>query len=223
MRLDALERREHKDAADVDWYRRHGDMVGVGVAGAEDVEDVQKRLRHRTRGDRGPSEEQQAAQLRGELARLLAAPLAPRMSARFFTGGAVGLGHIATGGPPTGQEPGESGGGDDDDDDVLGRMQAAAVPKALALAGRLRDASQRAEANVAEQRAQAKKKKARQAKRAAGGDVRQAALAKALRQAGSRKGGRRLVVVPSALGRASEGPGTLEVLQRQMADRALRG
>jgi ATP-dependent RNA helicase DDX24/MAK5 len=211
VRLDELERGVSKERAERSWRQSQAQEIGVllsddsggeGGEGAVAGRRVGKKARKSKRQEGGGGGAPSADSLRAELGALLAAPLQPKFSARYFTGGAAAgvAAAAAARGPGGGDAP-------------AAPSSASTVSQAVALAQRTSDS--RAAAAAAAGGA-GKKGGGGKAKQRAAVDPRAAALANALRKRAAKKANRSpMFVVPRALGRETQGPNALEVLRRR--------
>ncbi|KAL4459000.1 hypothetical protein ABPG75_013865 [Micractinium tetrahymenae] len=218
VRLDELERRQSKSKAEKSWRRQHAEQLGIELSDdSEDDGEVEGRwLGKKAQRDRGgkrePEDAETAAELRAELAALLAEPLQPSFSRKWFTGGAAAavMAAVDPSAPAAGggkkrkkqQAAGAAGAG------TGGEEAAAAAPapktvqtvsQAVALAQDRADSrSKAAQAAAGKQRggqraaagaaaAAAAAGRGKKAKKGKGGDPRTAALQAALNKALSAK------------------------------------
>ncbi|GLI61466.1 hypothetical protein VaNZ11_003859, partial [Volvox africanus] len=110
IRLDEIERKERKLRAEDTWRRTNAKALGLDVdedegAGGLDIDADDDESGRRLRNGRQARPSAQAMALRQQLAALLAEPLAPKMSRRYFTGGLAAA--LAT----RVKEPAAAGGG----------------------------------------------------------------------------------------------------------------
>lgn len=224
IRLDALERHDSKERAEKSWRKLHAeqlDLVLSDESEADDEEGGRKKRRAGKKGGKaaaaGPSGKElkkaEAEQLRAQLGELLAEPLQPRYSKKFFTGGAAA--GVAV--QQEQQRKKAAAAGKQAEATGNGGGQAATVKSAVAMAQRLADSHAAAGEGKGKGKAAAsgaiKKKPAARMSRAA-------ALAAAVQKAMQKKGqGKwpKLVVVPQALGRESQGPDALQALRQRLA------
>ena len=241
VRLDGLVRTKSKAAAELAWKRQHAEEVGIILSedegGSEDgrVQSSRagKKARREAAGARGADDAASAEEIRAELAELLAEPLAPSFSQRFFTGGAAAgvaaqLSSAAEGGGKgraaaqrkKGNAKADASAGAAGEEEGDARRQpvsaAATVSKAVSLAQAVSDT--RAKALAAKPKVAAAAAAAKKGRAAA--NPRAAALAAALAKHHEKKSGRKgskLLVIPQAFGRDAKGPDALQTLRMKMA------
>ena len=233
IRIDEIERKQRKDWADVDWFKRHAEEIGV----AYDPLDHGHRSRAAQRGkggrgivteaDAGPHGVSTAQKLRKELATALAEPLRGRFSTRYFAAGS-GM---------------ELGAGDDWEEGgaAMGAARAA-VRRGVALATEVVSARQQQQQQQKEKQKQKNQEEKKNKKEKEKGtspslktlrEQRQAALRKVLEKKGRGGGGRgmalsrayqsgvrkKLVVVAPGGGRQTGGTEALAAVKNRMGRR----
>lgn len=250
VRLDDLERRQSKTKAERSWRRQHAEELGIELSEDSEEEAVEgrrlgKKAQRDRGGKRGPEEAETAAAVRAELAALLAEPLQPGFSRKWFTGGAAAAvmaavdpsAPAAGGGKKRGKRAREAAAAAAASGEAEGGATAApktvqTVSQAVALAQQRSDSrSKAAEATASKLRSRQQTAGAgaagsvggKKAQKGKGRDPRaaamQAALAKALSAKQRKKaggGGRGMLVIPQALGRDAVGPSALQVLRQKL-------
>lgn len=243
VQLDGLERSDKKDRVDKDWYRRNAELAGIDIDDSdEDIDEIRRRhaakkvireagwrsrparvlTQHapllQQHSDREEDPSNKSAKLKAQLARMVAEPLVPKMSTRYFTGGALAMGSLLPGAIPAGSKAGaEEGSKEGAEAAAVDAVNAAAAPRVMQMAAQLKDARIRAEADLKAREDRQRKKEAKKRRKGQEKvDPRQAALQKALAAATKKKGGKKLVVVPSAFGRAAQGPDALAALRAKL-------
>ncbi|GIL99897.1 hypothetical protein Vretimale_4959, partial [Volvox reticuliferus] len=238
IRLDEIERKERKQRAEDTWRRSNAKALGLdvdddgGTHGSDaDDDDDNDGASRRLRNGRQARPSAQAMALRQQLAALLAEPLAPKMSRRYFTGGlaaalATRVKEPATSGSEIAvhRTAADTGKVAEDTSAVPGAVKAA-VPKAVALATKLHQSHQAAAAAVAA--ANAKRLKAKKMKP---GGVSATTNGKAnakghridprlmvSRNQLKKKHYRGMVVIPQAFGRDAAAPNALDALRARVA------
>lgn len=227
VRLDSLDRSQSKEKAELSWRRQHAEELEIELSDDSEDEKVQgKRVGKKARKEREdvapPGKKGEAEKVRAELGALLAEPLQPKFSKKFFTGGAAS-GVAMQQAQQTQQVKAAKG--------TKGAKGAAATAAAAA-----EDNGARATVTVSKAVSMAqqlsdsripKKNPKGGAAAAAGAKTkakapmsRAAALAAAVRkqvQKKAMKGGQRrgMVVVNPALGRVSQGPDALQALRNR--------
>ncbi|PSC76969.1 DEAD-box ATP-dependent RNA helicase 13 [Micractinium conductrix] len=93
VRLDELERKQKKSSAEKSWMQQHAEQLGIELSD-EESDEVEgrrqgKKAKREKGGKRGPEDAESAADIRAQLAALLAEPLQPSFSRKWFTGGAA--------------------------------------------------------------------------------------------------------------------------------------
>ncbi|PRW59446.1 DEAD-box ATP-dependent RNA helicase 13 isoform A [Chlorella sorokiniana] len=239
VRLDELERKQSKAKADKSWRQTHAEQLGIELS-SDDEDDEGgsgrrqgKKAKREAAGKRGPEDAETAADVRSQLAALLAEPLQPKFSRKWFTGGAAAAVMAAV--DPS--APAAAGGKKRKkaaaaEQAAAAGEEAAPVPEprtvqtvnqAVALAQQQADSRSRAAGAAGtaggkqkQQQKKAGKKKAQDPRAAA----LQAALNKALTAKQRKKaGGRGMTVVATALGRESGGPDALQALRQKLGGR----
>ncbi|KAI7835433.1 hypothetical protein COHA_010662, partial [Chlorella ohadii] len=244
VRLDELERKQSKAKAEKSWRQTHAEQLGIELSD-EDEDDEGgsgrrqgKKAKREAAGKRGPEDSETAADVRAQLAALLAEPLQPKFSRKWFTGGAAAAVMAAV--DPS--APAAAGGKKRKKAAAAAAEGAAAageaaapvpeprtvqtVSQAVALAQRQSDSRSRASAagaagTAGSSGAKQQKKKAAKKKVV---DPRAAALQAALNKALTAKqrkkaGGRGMTVVATALGREASGPDALQALRQKLGGR----
>eukprot|EP00887_Chlorella_sp_A99_P006649 scaffold3.g6649.t1 len=176
VRLDELSRRASKARAERSWRQHHAEELGIVLSEEEEGEEEAAVQAKR---------DATAEELRGQLAALLAEPLQPKLSSKWFTGGraaAVAVSLQQHEQPAAGPVPGAAGkkqrrqrlktaarerrgraaaaaaDGDGEPGAGAGAGAAAAVSEAVALARRLADSHRRTAAETAVAAAKQKRK-----------------------------------------------------------------
>lgn len=197
-----------------------------------------KKAKKQAAGKRGPEDHETAADVRAQLAALLAEPLQPRFSGKWFTGGAAAsvMAAMDPSAPAAGSKKRKKGpaaaAGQQGAQGQQGEAPAVPEPKTVQTVHQV--------VALAQQRADSRSKaaaaaEAKQQKKGGGGggsgrgkkgvDPRAAALQAALGKAMSAKqrkkvgGGRNMLVIPQALGRDAVGPDALQTLRQKLGGR----
>ncbi|KAL4431591.1 hypothetical protein ABPG77_001433 [Micractinium sp. CCAP 211/92] len=249
VRLDELERRQSKSRAEKSWRRQHAEELGIELSDDSEDEDavegrrLGKKAQRDRGGKRGPEEAETVAEVRAELAALLAEPLQPGFSRKWFTGGAAAavMAAVDPSAPAAaaGKKRGKQhrgglpaavarGGTEGEEAAAAAPKTAQTVSQAVALAQQRTDSRSKA-AQAAASKARGGQAAAvagdggKKGKKGKGADPRAAALQAALSKALAAKqrkkaggGGRGMLVIPQALGRDAAGPSALQVLRQKL-------
>ncbi|KAG7669560.1 hypothetical protein Ndes2526B_g05899 [Nannochloris sp. 'desiccata'] len=225
VKLDSLDRKLSKERADFSWRKQNAEEIGIVLSDDSDDEMVIKgrRLGKKARKEKDdgvqPVGYREIEKIRGELNSMLAEPLQPKFSKKFFTGGAAGGVALQQ------QEQQEGGGGGDGSagkkrkggkkNDNGGNVEAnttATTSKAVSMAQHLSDSRAKAAAGVNKKIASnktGKNKKQPSRAEALALAIRKQAEKKAMK--GTQKRG--MVVVSQAMGRNTIGPDALQALR----------
>ena len=214
VKLDSLDRSQSKEKAELSWRRQHAEELGIELSDDSEDEKVQgKRVGKKARKERDeapPPGRGEAEKVRAELAALLAEPLQPKFSKKYFTGGA------AAGVAMQQAQHAQQGKGKKKGAPADGHQggATATVSKAVSMAQQLSDIHSKGKKGAGTGGAkQGKAKKPLS---------RAAALALAIRKQVEKKAmkgekRRGMVVVNPAAGRNSQGPDALQALRNRQA------
>lgn len=201
LRLDSLERGNSKQRAEKSWKALHAEELGLELSDEEIDEEEQ--LQNRRKRAQAPKIQidGEIAGLKAQLSTLLAEPLRPKFSEKFFTGGAAA-------GLAVQQRVVVKKNGKSEDEAV--REGAVTVSKAVAAAQRIVN-SRSAARQKNDEAGPVRKSKLSRAE----------ALKSAIRKQMEKKSGKGkkggLFVVPQAMGRDSLAPDALEALRSRTA------
>jgi ATP-dependent RNA helicase DDX24/MAK5 len=235
VKLDSLDRKLSKERADFSWRKQNAEEIGIVLS--DDSEDEMvikgKRLGKKARKEKDdgvqPVGYREIEKIRGELNSMLAEPLQPKFSKKFFTGGAAGGVALQQ------QEQQEGGGGGGEVGKKGGKKKKTSegenetnttttTTKAVSMAQHLSDSRAKAVAAAAGSNKNktptsgGKNKKKKQPSRAE-------ALAAAIRKQVEKKAmkgtqKRGMVVVSQAMGRNTKGPDALQALRARFGPAA---
>jgi len=246
VRIDDVMRRKKKESAETSWRKRNAEEMGIMLSDedgdsdcdgrGEDDDDVVALGKRRKAGKGNirsihdkkavaeKQQEKEVGKLQLELAELLAEPLQPKISSKYFAGGAAAVVAVGLDEKDNKKKNGKGGGGGVQKDEMEGGGGAAKVVKAaVAMANRkmVKDTSSSKEkgdtaagGSGVQTKGKKKKKQGIQMNRKV---ALQAAIQKKLqgKQKNTKKGG--LVVVPPAFGREMNGPDALQTLRNKLA------
>jgi ATP-dependent RNA helicase DDX24/MAK5 len=245
VRIDDVMRRKKKESAETSWRKRNAEEMGIMLSDedgesdddgrGEDDDDVVAVGKRRKTGKgnirsihdrKAVSEKQQekeVGKLQLELAELLAEPLQPKISSKYFAGGATAA--VAVGLEEKDKKKKNEKGGGKKDEREGGGGAAKVVKAAIAMANRkvVKDSGSSSSSKDKNDTAggggnvQAKGKKKKQGVQMSRKAALQAAIQKKLqgKQKNTKKGG--LVVVPPAFGREMNGPDALQTLRNKLS------
>lgn len=245
VRIDDVMRRKKKESAETSWRKRNAEEMGIMLSdeddnsdddGGEDDDDVVAVGKRRKTGKgnirsihdrKAVSEKQQekeVGKLQLELAELLAEPLQPKISSKYFAGGAAAAVAVGLEEKDKKKKNGKGGGSGQKDGMEGGGGAATVVKVAVAMANRkmAKDNSSSKDKNDTgggggSGSVQVKGKKKKHGVQMSRKVALQAAIQKKLqgKQKNTKKGG--LVVVPPAFGREMNGPDALQTLRNKLA------
>ena len=225
VKLDAVERKDSKQRADLSWRRLNAEELGIDLSDeSEDEKVVGKRVGKKARKEReeggggGGGGKRETEKLRAKLGALLAEPLQPKFSKKFFTGGAAS--GVAM--QQAQQQNGSGGGGS------KGKKKAPTTATTAAAATNATTTTVSKAVSMAQTLANSRKKTAtsgsnssslgKPVKKMSRADALAAAVQKQVHKTAMKKSGKKggLVVVAKAsavVGRNTEGPDALQALR----------
>ncbi len=221
VKLDSLDRKLSKERADFSWRKQNAEEIGIVLSDDSEDEVVikgkrqGKKARKESNDGTQPVGYREIEKIRGELNSMLAEPLQPKFSKKFFTGGAAG--GVAL--QQQEQQEGGGGGGSKKGKKKSGANEGnneanmtATTSKAVSMAQHLSDSRAKAAA------AGPNKKKAPGGNKKKKKPTRAEALAAAIRKQAEKKAmkgtqKRGMVVVSQAMGRNTKGPDALQALR----------
>jgi ATP-dependent RNA helicase DDX24/MAK5 len=233
VKLDSLDRKLSKERADFSWRKQNAEEIGIVLSDDSDDEMVLvkgKRLGKKARKERDdgtqPVGYREIEKIRGDLNSMLAEPLQPKFSKKFFTGGAAGGVALQQqeqqeggSGGSAGNTKGGKNGVDNEEGKNRDTVMTATTSKAVFMAQQLSDS--RAKANKINKAPSTNNKNGNKKKQT----TRAEALAAAIRKQAEKKAmkgtqKRGMVVVSSAMGRNTKGPDALEALRARFGTTA---
>jgi ATP-dependent RNA helicase DDX24/MAK5 len=228
VKLDSLDRKLSKERADFSWRKQNAEEIGIVLSDDSDDEMVIKgrRLGKKARKERDdgaqPVGYREIEKIREELNSMLAEPLQPKFSKKFFTGGAAG--GVALQQQEQQEGVGAGGGGGlfkkggikKNDARITEANTTSTTSKVVSMAQHLSDSRAKAAAGVHKKKTSGKKKKQPSRAEALAAAIRKQAEKKAMK--GSQKRG--MVVVSQAMGRTTKGPDALQALRARFGTAA---